>query len=59
MLEFYEAKYRLKDVGHVLVALAYFDDADRERMPALLRRWAWSTMKATIRRWVASIAEAR
>jgi hypothetical protein len=59
MLEYYRAKYRLKDVGHVLVALAYFDDADGERMPALLRRWAWSTMKATIRRWVAGVAEAR
>jgi hypothetical protein len=53
------SKYRLKDVGHVLVALAYFDDADRERMPALLRRWAWSTIKAAIRRWVGEVAQAR
>jgi hypothetical protein len=52
MLGFYRAKYGLKDVGHVLVALSYFDDADRERQPTLLRRWDWSTMKATIRRWV-------
>jgi hypothetical protein len=52
MLGFYRAKYGLKDVGHVLVALSYFDDADRERLPTLLRRWDWSTMKATIRRWV-------
>jgi len=52
MLGFYRAKYGLKDVGHVLVALSYFDDADRERLPTLLRRWDWSTMKTTIRRWV-------
>ena len=48
MLGFYRGKYGVKDVGHVLVALAYFDDADRERMPTLLRRWSWPTMKATI-----------
>ncbi len=52
MLDLYRAKYGARDVGHVLVALAYFDDADRERMPTLLRRWDWSAMKATIRRWV-------
>ena len=57
MLDLYRRKYGVADVGHVLVALAYFDDADRERMPTLLRRrWDWSTMKATIRRWVADTA---
>ncbi len=59
MLELYRAKYRVKDVGHVLVALAYFDEADRERMPTLLHRWAWSTMKTTLGRWVGNVAQAR
>ena len=59
MLDFYRAKYGLKDVGHVLVALAYFDEADRERLPSLLRRWDWSTMKATIRRWVGDATRGR
>lgn len=59
MLGFYRAKYGLKDVGHVLVALAYFDDADRERLPTLLRRWEWSTMKAAIRRWVGDATRGR
>ncbi len=59
MLGFYRAKYGLEDVGHVLVALAYFDDADRERLPTLLRRWDWSTMKATIRRWVEGATRGR
>ena len=59
MLGFYRAKYAVKDVGHVLIALAYFDDADRERMPTLLRRWNWSTMKSTIRRWVSDVTQAR
>lgn len=59
MLGFYRVKYGVKDVGHVLVALAYFDDADRERLPALLRRWEWSTIKTTIRRWVGEATRGR
>jgi len=59
MLGFYRAKYGVKDIGHVLVALAYFDDADRERMPTLLRRWNWSTIKSTIGRWVSDVTELR
>ena len=53
MLGFYRSKYAVKDIGHVLVALAYFDDADRERMPTLLRQWKWPGIKARIKRWVA------
>jgi hypothetical protein len=52
MLAFYRKKYGVADVGHVLVALAYFDDADRERTPMLLRRQSWPNVKATIRGWV-------
>ena len=59
MLGLYRAKYAVKDIGHVLIALAYFDDADRERMPTLLRRWNWSTMKSSIRRWISDVTEAR
>lgn len=56
MLGFYRAKYGAEDVGHVVVALAYFDDADRERMPTLLRRVSWPTVKSTLLRWVAQVA---
>jgi hypothetical protein len=52
MLAFYREKYGVEDVGHVLVALAYFDDADRERMPMLLQRQSWPGVKATILGWV-------
>jgi hypothetical protein len=53
MLASYRKKYGVEDVGHVLVALAYFDDADRERTPMLLLRQSWPDVKATIRGWVA------
>lgn len=56
MLELYRRRFGVRDVGHVLVALSYFDDADRERMPAMLRPWKWPDVKATIRTWVARAA---
>jgi hypothetical protein len=52
MLRFYRKKYGVQDVGHVLVALAYFDDADRERTPMLLERQSWPAMKDSIRGWL-------
>jgi hypothetical protein len=59
MLGFYRAKYGLKDVGHVLVALAYFDDADRERMPMLLSRQSWPAIRTTIQGWLARVTSGR
>jgi len=57
MLGFYRAKYHVEDAGHVVVALAYFDDADRERTPTLLRRWSWPKVKATLLRRVRQAAD--
>jgi hypothetical protein len=58
MLASYRKKYGVEDVGHVLVSLAYFDDADRERTPMLLQRQSWPGIKATIRGWVTSATRA-
>jgi hypothetical protein len=59
MLAFYRRKYGVEDVGHVLVALAWFDDADRERTPMLLQRQSWPDIKATVRGWVTRATRAR
>lgn len=59
MLASYRKKYGVEDVGHVLVALAYFDDADRERTPMLLQRQSWPNVKATIRSWLAGETRGR
>jgi hypothetical protein len=59
MLAFYRKKYGVEDVGHVLVALAWFDDADRERTPMLLQRQSWPNVKATIRGWLAGATRGR
>ena len=59
MLSFYQKKFSLKDIGHVLFALTYFDDAEKERMPVMLWETQWNTIKTTIQAWVKSFADLR
>ena len=52
MLGWYQQKYAVTDLTHVLYSLAYFDDADRERMPRMFWDSNWRTIKKTIAQWV-------
>lgn len=52
MLCWYQEKYAVNDVAHVLYSLAYFEDADRQRTPRLLWDANWQAIKKTIRRWL-------
>jgi len=52
MLSWYQSKYAIADVAHVLYSLSYFDDADRERMPTMIWKVKWPAVKNAIRRWV-------
>lgn len=56
MLRLYQQKYSIEDIAHVLYGLAYFDDADRERMPRMLWDSDWRTVKKTIQEWVREVA---
>ena len=56
MLELYKRKYSTSDVAHVLIALTYFDDAEEEPMPAMVRQTSWQEVKARLRNWVRSAA---
>jgi hypothetical protein len=49
MLTWYQKKFQVKDLSHLLSSLSYFADADAERMPKLLRPMDWRQCKATIR----------
>jgi hypothetical protein len=49
MLADYQARFAVADRVHLLYALSYFDDADRERLPKMLWKVDWRTMKAAIR----------
>ena len=45
----YQRKFAAKDPGHLLFALAFFDDAETEPMPAMLWPVTWSEIKKSIR----------
>jgi hypothetical protein len=56
LLRLYQQKYSVEDIAHVLYGLSYFDEADQERMPHMLWRAGWRTIKQTIRHWVKEVA---
>ena len=56
LLEQFRQKYTVRDFGHVLVALAYFDDAEREPMPKMLATTDWESVKAEIRQRLRAFA---
>lgn len=56
LIERYRQKYSTRDTAHLLYALVYFEDADKEGMPTLLWDVQWSTVKETIRTWVRDAA---
>jgi hypothetical protein len=55
MLDLYRTKFGIQDIGHVLYGLAYFDDAESERMPKLLWNVGWTDIKKMIRNWVKTL----
>jgi len=57
MIHLYQQKYSIKDIAHVLYGLAYFDDADKERMPKMFLETYWRTIKKTIQGWVREVGE--
>jgi hypothetical protein len=52
MLELYGRKYGVSDVGHLVYALTYFDDAEQEDPPEMLWQVEWDDVRRTIERWV-------
>lgn len=56
MMRWYQEKYTIRNVAHLLRSLAYFDDADPERLPRMFWKVNWRTIKETIVRWVHDLA---
>ena len=52
ILGLYQKKFSIQDIGHLLYSLAYFDDADRERLPRMLWDTDWRIIRETIQEWV-------
>jgi hypothetical protein len=55
MIRLYQQKYSVEDIAPVLYGLAFFDDADKERMPKMFWDIDWRTIKKTIQGWVREI----
>ena len=56
LLELYRRKYSSQDIAHVLIGLTYFDDADEEPSPLLLRDMPWNSVKREFERWSKELA---
>jgi len=52
LLELYQQKFSVTDIGPVLYGLVYFDDADEEPDPVLLSPIEWTQVKLAFRSWV-------
>jgi hypothetical protein len=48
MMRWYRERYEMKDVGHVLFSLSYFDEADAQDAPEMFWKTAWEEMKSAI-----------
>jgi len=57
MVQWYQRKYVVQDIGHMLYSLVYFDDALRERMPRMHWDTDWKTIQKTIEQWVREITQ--
>jgi hypothetical protein len=56
MLDLFRRKFGVEDVSRVLYSLTYFEDAEGDPMPRMLKNIAWEQVKADIRAWVKAIA---
>jgi hypothetical protein len=52
----FQARFGITNIAHVLVALAYFDDAERQPMPKMLWDVEWKQMRSEIQLWVTDLA---
>lgn len=52
MLGLYQRKFAIEDLGHILMSLTFFDDAEEEAMPEMLWDLQWEEVKRTVEHWV-------
>ena len=56
-LELYRQKYSVGDIGHVLVGMTYFDDAQDEPSPIMLREFSWDDIKRYFQQWAKTLSD--
>ncbi len=55
MLALYRKKYSVTDIAHVVYSLSYFEDAEKEPVPALYHGQTWPDVKLTLQSWVKTL----
>lgn len=56
MIGAYRRKYDVEDIGHLLAAVCYFDDAEKEPMPVVFDEIDWAVLKDALRKRVREFA---
>jgi hypothetical protein len=54
MLDLYREKYNTDEVVSVVYGLSYFEDAEEDLMPEMLRHVSWVDIKREVSAWVAN-----
>ncbi len=52
----YRRKFSIDDIGHVLMSLCYFDDAEINPTPDLVAAPTWEEVKETMKAWVSELS---
>jgi hypothetical protein len=52
----YQEKFKIRDIGHVIRSLVYFDNADAEPEVQMITPLSWVELKAAMERWVKEIS---
>jgi hypothetical protein len=58
MLQSYRKKFGIDNIVHLVRSLSYFEDAEREKLPRMVWKVNWRTIRATIERWVRAVCQA-
>lgn len=56
-LELFQKKYQMRDTGHVIRSLSYFDDADEEPELRMLIDLDWGRVKSDFLTWVSGLLQ--
>jgi hypothetical protein len=55
-LRLYQEKYKIRDIGHVIRSLVYFDNAEAEPEMQMITPLSWVELKTAMERWVREIS---
>ncbi|MFP3941373.1 MAG: nucleotidyl transferase AbiEii/AbiGii toxin family protein [Thermoanaerobaculia bacterium] len=57
LIDLYQEKFEVQETGHLLYSLAYFEDAEAERMPKMLWETRWLEIRKRLEGWVRELAK--